>query len=100
VVKNKVRLFTWARLFEWSCWLIIVLVPILSLLNTLYFDFQNQGRYLFPGLMPLLTLVNRGWFDLVETKNNQLKLTVVLILASLGLNFWSFLYLPKIMVVQ
>ena len=100
VVKNKVRLFTWARLFEWSCWLIIVLVPILSLLNTLYFDFQNQGRYLFPALIPLLVFTNRGLFKLVASKDDQLKLTMVLILGSLGLNFWSFLYLPKIMVVQ
>ncbi len=75
------------------------LIPInfaISLYNTLYFDFQNQGRYLFPILMPLMILVNRGIFELAENKNSQKTLTIAVITGSIFLSFWSFLYLPKI----
>ena len=79
--------------------LFIFLIPIniaISLYNTLYFDFQNQGRYLFPVLMPLMILVNLGLFGLVKEKDSQKTLTIAIITGSLLLNFWSFLYLPKI----
>jgi len=79
--------------------LFIFLIPIniaISLHNTLYFDFQNQGRYLFPVLMPLAILVNLGLFGLVKNKDSQKTLTIAIITGSLLLNFWSFLYLPKI----
>ena len=79
--------------------LFIFLIPIniaISLYNTLYFDFQNQGRYLFPVLMPLMILVNFGLFGLVKEKDSQKTLTIAIITGSLLLNFWSFLYLPKI----
>ncbi|MGB9706535.1 MAG: hypothetical protein ACPLXP_00460 [Microgenomates group bacterium] len=76
-----------------------ILVPInvgLSLWNSLYFDFQNQGRYLFPVLVPLMILVNRGIFNLFKEKESQKTVAIAIITGSILLNFWSFLYLPKL----
>lgn len=79
--------------------LFAILVPInigLSLANSLYFDFQNQGRYLFPVLIPILVLTNKGIFSLSEEKNFSKIITIAIITGSIILNFWSFLYLPKL----
>jgi len=76
-----------------------VLIPInvfLSLENSLYFDFQNQGRYLFPILIPLMVLVNKGIFGIIKKEENQKIATIAIITGSILLNFWSFLYLPKL----
>jgi len=77
----------------------LALIPIniaISLWNSLYFDFQNQGRYLFPILIPLMVLVNKGVFGLSKNKDSQKTLAIGIVIGSILLNFWSFLYLPKI----
>lgn len=79
--------------------LFVLLIPVniaVSLYNTLYFDFQNQGRYLFPILIPLMILANKGIFALTDNKENQKTVLIAIIAGSILLNFWSFLYLPKI----
>jgi len=79
--------------------LFLGLIPfniMISLWNSLYFDFQNQGRYLFPILIPLMVLVNKGVFALAGDKKSKLSLAIGIIIGSILLNFWSFLYLPKI----
>jgi len=77
----------------------VALIPVniaISLWNTLYFDFQNQGRYLFPILIPLMIMTNRGIFQLVKEEDSVKTLAIAIITGSILLNFWSFLYLPKI----
>lgn len=94
-IKNF-KLWTGNKLFYI---LFLILIPVniaISLFNSLYFDFQNQGRYLFPILIPLMILVNKGVLSLVDNKENQKTMLIAIIVGSILLNFWSFLYLPKI----
>ncbi len=93
---KKINLLAGDNLFYLLFSILIPLNMVISLLNSLYFDFQNQGRYLFPILTPLMILVNFGLFGLVKEKDSQKTLTIAIIAGSLLLNFWSFLYLPKI----
>lgn len=91
-LRSSIKNNLWYLLFA-------LLIPVniaISLYNTLYFDFQNQGRYLFPILIPLMILVNKGALSLADNKENQKTILIAIIAGSILLNFWSFLYLPKI----
>jgi len=93
---RKKELFKEEKLFYF---LFSILIPInifLSLWNSLYFDFQNQGRYLFPILIPLMVLVNKGIFGLIKNSESKKITVIAIITGSILLNFWSFLYLPKL----
>jgi len=91
-LKSSIKNNIWYFLFA----LLIPANIAISLYNTLYFDFQNQGRYLFPILIPLMVLVSRGIFALNDNKENQKTMLIAVIAGSILLSFWSFLYLPKI----
>jgi len=93
---KKVKLF-WEKYLFYTIFLVLIPFNIfLSLWNSLYFDFQNQGRYLFPILIPLMVLVNKGIFGLIKNEENRKTLAIAIITGSILLNFWSFLYLPKL----
>jgi 4-amino-4-deoxy-L-arabinose transferase-like glycosyltransferase len=93
---KKVKLF-WGNYLPYTIFSFLIPINIfLSLWNSLYFDFQNQGRYLFPILIPLMVLVNKGIFGLVKNEESQKNVAIAIITGSILLNFWSFLYLPKL----
>ncbi|MGB9911233.1 MAG: hypothetical protein ACPLKP_01365 [Microgenomates group bacterium] len=93
--KKKIIIWEGNNLFYLLFTILIPLNIAFSLWNSLYFDFQNQGRYLFPVLIPIMVLANMGIFNLVKDKNIQKNLTIAIITGSIILNLWSFLYLPK-----
>ncbi len=67
-----------------------VLIIFASAYNSLYKDFQPQGRYLFPALIPICVLLLLGLRELAVTKLLRQAIFALIIIGLVLLNLTSF----------
>ena len=59
----------WKSVFFHGNMIFCMIMPLILLIRYAYtMDFQNQGRYLLPALIPLMYYMIRGWQNLVSFK--------------------------------
>ncbi len=82
-------------LFNWCMGLALVIPNVLNIYNSYTSDYQAQGRYSLPMLIPLAYFVTKGVCDLLELviKNKKVR-DVIYILGSAGLLIMA-LYIYK-----
>lgn len=85
----------WASGASWA-WLVLVVVLIGAILasawTSLYNDFQPQGRYLYPALVPALLLATQGLHSLWENRVYQQTVPIFVGGGLLLLNLHSLLF--------
>ena len=73
------------RIFHWAMLAAAVIPPILLLQYSWASDFQAQGRYLLPMLLPMMFFVVRGYENLLErlVKNEKIRKLLCLVICIL-----------------
>ena len=75
------RLNRWKRIFFHGNMIFCMLMPMILLLRYAYtMDFQTQGRYLMPALIPLMYYAVRGFEKLTALKFWKARLTGILVI--------------------
>lgn len=84
------------RIFHWAMLAAAVIPPILLLQYSWASDFQAQGRYLLPMLLPMMFFVVRGYENLLErlVKNEKIRKLLCLVICVLlvGMTVYTFVF--------